>query len=522
MPIESPPIIVHPYEPVPNPNQGRTEFNANMQATFNRWPETSASQEEMGKWMEQTANQTEIWAGDAEQAVTDATNAGSAQVALAEAQVALAEAQVTIAQGHASDAQNSAAMAAAAANNHGDWSLLSGAFPAGEAVIHDGAVWISLDAIADVATSEPGVSGDWFNYSDSVEGLSNPMTTAGDLIIGGTGGAPTRVAKGGNNTIFAVNNAGNLGYQTDFCGYGNAIALTNVDDINTVVPPNTTNGNAFYRWTAGSAPASLPSGFGAGYMLAMSQGGTQYRRQLLFQRDGARVVNRFTTNSGATWADTEVGTVTEAPTDGTRNIRRNGSWETIGAITGSGITMNADRIAGRLSSSGAVQELTGAQVRTLANAAQAGAFSGSGLTMATARVIGRTTTGTGAPEELTGAQLQAFLGIAQSAQSFADSGWVSSNSNSIFLKTGSVVVAFFRLQNSASSSTTDVVYSGHVPAGFRPASGTQQSSLTMLIGASSNVKYATVSVTTSGNVTFSRSEGYTEIKIGTVMMSWQV
>src|SRR5690606_10275209 len=96
MPVTPPPTIIAPYEPVPNPNQGRTDFNANMQATFNRWPETSASQEEMGNWMEQTANQTEIWAGDAEQAVTDATNAGSAQVALAEAQVSLAEEQVTI------------------------------------------------------------------------------------------------------------------------------------------------------------------------------------------------------------------------------------------------------------------------------------------------------------------------------------------------------------------------------------------------------------------------------------------
>src|SRR5690606_21362636 len=114
-------------------------------------------------------------------------------------------------------------------------------------------------------------------------GMINPMAAAGDIIVGGSGGAPGRVAKGANNTVFGVDAAGTQGYMTGFCGYGNAITLTNTDDINTVVPPNTPNGNALYRWTEANAPANLPSGFGAGYMLAMSHGGTQYRRQVLWQ-----------------------------------------------------------------------------------------------------------------------------------------------------------------------------------------------------------------------------------------------
>lgn len=155
-------------------------------------------------------------------------------------------------------------------------------------------------------------------------GMANPMTTAGDVIVAGTSGTPTRVAKGDNNTIFAVDNAGTLGYQTGFCGYGSAITLTNTDDINTVVPPNTPHGNALYRWTASSVPASLPSGFGAGYMLAMSHSTTQQRRQMLFQRDGTRVVNRFTANAGASWTVDEY--VMDAPINGKSYVRKDGAW----------------------------------------------------------------------------------------------------------------------------------------------------------------------------------------------------
>lgn len=51
---------------------------------------------------------------------------------------------------------------------------------------------------------------------DDIEagGMENPMTTAGDLIYGGTAGAPTRLAKGANNTFLGLDGSGVLGWQS--------------------------------------------------------------------------------------------------------------------------------------------------------------------------------------------------------------------------------------------------------------------------------------------------------------------
>lgn len=48
------------------------------------------------------------------------------------------------------------------------------------------------------------------NSSGSSGGMVNPMTTAGDIIIGGTNGAPTRLGKGSNNTFLSINSGGAL------------------------------------------------------------------------------------------------------------------------------------------------------------------------------------------------------------------------------------------------------------------------------------------------------------------------
>jgi hypothetical protein len=36
--------------------------------------------------------------------------------------------------------------------------------------------------------------------------MQNPMTTAGDIIVGGTSGAPTRLAKGTEGQALVINN----------------------------------------------------------------------------------------------------------------------------------------------------------------------------------------------------------------------------------------------------------------------------------------------------------------------------
>jgi hypothetical protein len=55
----------------------------------------------------------------------------------------------------------------------------------------------------------------------SSNGLTNPMTTAGDIIVAGTSGTPGRMAKGANNTRFGVNASGVLGYY-DAAAVGSA------------------------------------------------------------------------------------------------------------------------------------------------------------------------------------------------------------------------------------------------------------------------------------------------------------
>lgn len=46
------------------------------------------------------------------------------------------------------------------------------------------------------------------NYSPSEAGMSNPMTTAGDIIVGGTSGAPTRLAAGTQGQVLSVGSSG--------------------------------------------------------------------------------------------------------------------------------------------------------------------------------------------------------------------------------------------------------------------------------------------------------------------------
>jgi len=47
-------------------------------------------------------------------------------------------------------------------------------------------------------------------------GMTNPMDAAGEMIIGGTAGAPTALAKGANNTLLGIDGSGTLGWQSSF------------------------------------------------------------------------------------------------------------------------------------------------------------------------------------------------------------------------------------------------------------------------------------------------------------------
>lgn len=93
-------------------------------------------------------------------------------------------------------ASNSASIAVASANNNGAWSALTGAFPIGEAVNHNGSTWISNVAIADVTLSEPtAINTDWTSTGISSadlalkEDISNPIAVMPLLDVDRSNGA---------------------------------------------------------------------------------------------------------------------------------------------------------------------------------------------------------------------------------------------------------------------------------------------------------------------------------------------
>jgi len=61
----------------------------------------------------------------------------------------------------------------------------------------------------------------WVDVSPT--GLSNPMTTAGDLIVGGSSGAPTRLAKGADGTVLTMV-SGSEAWAAPSGGGGGALA----------------------------------------------------------------------------------------------------------------------------------------------------------------------------------------------------------------------------------------------------------------------------------------------------------
>lgn len=85
-------------------------------------------------------------------------------------------------------------------------------------------------------------------------GFSNPMTTSGDLILGGASGAPGRLAIGANGTVLTVT-AGVVGWQAAASGFAN---------------PMTTAGDIITGGASGS-PQRLAAG-STGYVLTIVAG----------------------------------------------------------------------------------------------------------------------------------------------------------------------------------------------------------------------------------------------------------
>src|SRR5690606_13203343 len=239
------------------------------------------------------------------------------------------------------------------ANNKGAWGNLTGAFLAGGAVNHDGAVWIADNDIADVTASTPaGGNADWFNLTAAISGLtavsSDTDTTAGRAITVGWLGY-------GANTTAPI--------FTD---------MDNVTKINAL----------FFRAAAGAAHAPTTKAL-AGRMTQLNASGA-FMQEVMWSNDSDHgYAYRFTDDANsavwqATWIIPGDGILygVDDAGDARTAIGAAGS----GAIDSSGLTMTAGRVAGRLGSDGAVEQLTGAQLLELADAVKAGRIASNGMT----------------------------------------------------------------------------------------------------------------------------------------------
>lgn len=93
-------------------------------------------------------------------------------------------------------------------------------------------------------------------WAAATGGFSNPMTSVGDLIVGGTSGAPARLAAGASTYVLTSNGAGAApSWQAASSGFAN---------------PMTTTGDIIYS-SSGSTPARLAAGTN-GYVLTLAGG----------------------------------------------------------------------------------------------------------------------------------------------------------------------------------------------------------------------------------------------------------
>ncbi|MHB8303364.1 MAG: hypothetical protein ACYDC6_11085 [Acidobacteriaceae bacterium] len=118
------------------------------------------------------------------------------------------------------------------------------------------------------------------------EGLSNPMTTAGDIIIGGAAGAPTRLAAGAAATVLTSNGPGVApSYQAPAAG-GGAGALVLLEQhtaSNSAELDFTASFSATYDDYQIEILGLIPSTNGAAALLQFStDGGSSYDAGLIY------------------------------------------------------------------------------------------------------------------------------------------------------------------------------------------------------------------------------------------------
>ncbi len=107
-------------------------------------------------------------------------------------------------------------------------------------------------------------------------GMTNPMTTADDIIVGGASGAPTRLAKGANNTVFGVDGSGVLGYKTDPSGGASRFLFGRPDTTQNTLQRSYTFDSTVEGWTTSAGTLAVSSSrlqlTGSGDSIALEPG----------------------------------------------------------------------------------------------------------------------------------------------------------------------------------------------------------------------------------------------------------
>lgn len=101
--------------------------------------------------------------------VIDEINTTQGEINSSESNAATSEANAATS---AAASANSALNSAASANFKGNWSDQTGAANKPYSVGHNGATWLLLNDLADVTTSEPSITSDWFD-ADSTRRITH-------------------------------------------------------------------------------------------------------------------------------------------------------------------------------------------------------------------------------------------------------------------------------------------------------------------------------------------------------------
>ena len=94
---------------------------------------------------------------------------------------------------------------------------------------------ITVDEELDEFSNRPVANSVLFKKFQESAGMQNPMTAAGDIIVGGTSGAPSKLAKGSNGSLLGVNSSGNLAYTTGLPYTTTAPTAANTEGIKIAV-----------------------------------------------------------------------------------------------------------------------------------------------------------------------------------------------------------------------------------------------------------------------------------------------